>query len=307
MSSSTKVSFLSNGIKVVGDLYSPAPATPDRRGAALVIGHPFTGVKEQTATLYAKYFAQNGFYALAFDAAYQGESEGEPRSLENPAQRVEDFKSAITYLTTLTGKVDPERIGAVGVCAGGGYACAAAASDVRIKAVVPIVPFCTGRAGRHNGGNESDKFNPEAIVGSLKLSADTRNAIAQGKLVEPITMTPDSLDQLPPDASFMRKGFHYYKGEGFHPRSTGKVHPLSFDHMVTFDSFAFNNLISPRPMLVFGGETAETLHFAKTAYERANEPKKLVIVKDKGHFDLYSDASEVGSVATEWLTKYLCN
>ena len=57
---------------------------------------------------------------IAFDARYQGESGGEPRRTDKPANRMGDIMGAIDFIQQYPG-VDPERIGAFGICGGGGY------------------------------------------------------------------------------------------------------------------------------------------------------------------------------------------
>jgi len=71
---------------------------------------------------------------LAYDSSYQGASGGTPHFLDEPMNRVGDVYSAVDYLTTLP-DVDANRIGVVGICAGGGMAVKAASVDRRIKAV----------------------------------------------------------------------------------------------------------------------------------------------------------------------------
>ncbi|KAK1467240.1 X-Pro dipeptidyl-peptidase protein [Colletotrichum melonis] len=129
-STSAKVTFTSRSYKLAGQFYPPVIDSPAFSGAAVVIAHPWTSVKEHSPTHYARVLSQAGFYCLAYDAANQGESEGEPRYLEDPGQRVEDIKSAVTYLVSRD-EIDSEKIGVLGICASGGYVSFAARTDLR--------------------------------------------------------------------------------------------------------------------------------------------------------------------------------
>jgi uncharacterized protein len=65
-----KVSFKSNALKLAGHLYIPDDYKRGEKRPAIVVSHPFDGVKEQTAGLYAKKLSKKGFITLAFDASY---------------------------------------------------------------------------------------------------------------------------------------------------------------------------------------------------------------------------------------------
>ena len=71
------------------------------------------------------------------------------RRRDYPANRIEDISGMVDYLSQLL-KVDKSRIGALGICAGGGYTLAAAQTDKRIKAVATLSMFNSGRV-RRNG------------------------------------------------------------------------------------------------------------------------------------------------------------
>ncbi|QKX64564.1 uncharacterized protein TRUGW13939_11739 [Talaromyces rugulosus] len=104
---------------------------------AISFGNPFD-FRAAITSLYARNLSEEaGFITVCFDASHQGESGGEPRFLEDPSQRVTDVFSVIDYLSQLD-TVDPDRIGILGICAGGGYAVAAAKADHRLRAVATV-------------------------------------------------------------------------------------------------------------------------------------------------------------------------
>ncbi|MEU2090057.1 alpha/beta hydrolase [Nocardia beijingensis] len=100
----TSVSFPSNGLRLAGLLFTPENRTGECL-PAVVVSHPGGGVKEQTASIYAQRLADKGYAALVFDAAYQGESEGEPRFLIGGASHI-DLYDVDQYVTPAVEKLD---------------------------------------------------------------------------------------------------------------------------------------------------------------------------------------------------------
>ena len=274
----TDVKFSSGNQTIAGTLFIPDEA----QGAspAIVISHPFGSVRQQSPINYATRLTKEGFVTLTFDAAYQGESTGEPRQLEDPFIRVENIKDAVSYLATRE-EVDADRIGALGICASGGFVPCAASSDIRIKAVATV-----------SGADLGDVYRSqtETLPKLLKASAQARTDRAAGKDVEAQPMIPMTQDQANeyPDRSMYKEAYDYYRTDrAKDDRAPNTVDPTSFDRIAVFDAYGFIDQISPRPLLMIAGSDADTLPYSQNSIEKAQEPKELFIIDGASHVDLY--------------------
>lgn len=287
------VTFPSNGMKLAGHLYTPEGPVPGERRPTIVVGHPMTGVKEQTPAIYAQRLADRGFVALTFDAAYQGESEGEPRALENPFQRADDFRNAVSFLTT-RGEVDPERIGVLGICASGGYVPFAAQTDHRMKAVATV-------SGADATGFFRDP-DPEGFAELVAQAGQARSEEAAGEPARLVSVLPDAVDESMPQ--IVRELCEYYKTpRGQHPRSIGAYALRSVDQLEQYDSYAGVAKLAPRPLLMIAGTEAATLPFSEGAVAAAGESAELFLVEGATHADLYDRDEPVG-VAVDRLVEF---
>jgi len=278
-----KVSFYNRlGITLVADLYVPKNADLSRRHPAIVVGHPYGGVKEQTSGLYAQTMAERGFITLAFDASYNGESGGQPHFIASPEAFVEDFSAAVDFL----GKhalVDRERIGVLGVCGSGGFALAAAQIDPRIKAVATVSMYDIGQASRQG---LAERLDTSALRKSLASIAAQRWAEVDGAERTMVIGTPEELSES--STAIDEEFYAYYRTpRGRHPRSTTAMSRTSGAPMALFSAFERLDWISPRPVLFITGDKAHSRLFSEQAYERATEPKELYVVPGAGHVDLY--------------------
>ena len=103
-----KVTFKNHfGITLVADMYEPK--NYEGKIPAIAVSGPFGAVKEQSSGLYAQEMAERGFLCIAFDPSFTGESGGEPRYMNSPDINVEDFQSAVDFLSNLE-NVDSEKI-----------------------------------------------------------------------------------------------------------------------------------------------------------------------------------------------------
>ena len=278
----SKVTFHNRyGIELAADLYVPKNA--EGKLPAIAVSGPFGAVKEQTSGLYAQHMAERGFLTLAFDPSYTGESGGEPRRMASPDINTEDFCAAVDFLSTCD-RVDPERIGIIGICGFGGMAINAAALDPRIKATVMSTEGYFGSTDSEAARDAQRKAWAE------QRTEDYRNGTYQraGGVVDP----------LPDDAPWFVKDYHaYYKTErGFHPRSGNSTDGWNVIGTISFLNQPLLDMAGEikTPVLLIHGENAHSRYFSEGAFAKLKgENKELMIIPGAVHTDLYDDQAGV--------------
>jgi fermentation-respiration switch protein FrsA (DUF1100 family) len=273
------ISFRSNGRLLLGHLYLPDQLAEGEKLPAVVVVGPASSTKGQVPAVYSQRLSELGYAAVAFDHTSYGESEGTPRTDEDPFTKVEDIKSAVTFLSNRP-EVDATRIATVGVCAGGGYAPAAAVADRRIKAVATVSGLPDLRATVMAAGDW------RAILNSAQ---DARKAYETTGRATYVPFLPDG--ELDP---WRENGKKFYLTErNRDPNWQNQTLLWSYDKMIGFSAIDTVELLTPTPLLVIAGDQAETLGQSEAVYAKAQEPKELVLIEGGTHFDFYDQPEYV--------------
>lgn len=287
----SKITFHNRyGITLVADVYMPVKFKG--KLPAIAVCGPFGAVKEQASGFYAQKMAERGFYTIAFDPSFTGESGGVPRYMASPDINTEDFQAAVDYLSTCD-MVNPDQIGIIGICGWGGMALNTAAIDTRIKATVSATMYDMTRVSAKgyfdSEDTEEDRYNKKKALNDIRTQEylTSNYSRAGGCLPYP---APDDVPEFVKDYSA------YYKTDrGYHSRSLNSNEGWNTIGCMSFLNqpiLQYSNEIR-NAVLIIHGEKAHSCYFSKDAYEamtkdsKYTDNKELMIIPDATHCDLY--------------------
>lgn len=271
------------GITIAAVIHHPAGFDASKTYPAIVVAHPGGGVKEQAAGLYAAKLAEQGLLTIAFDASFQGESTGTPRQLENPHIRTEDISAVVDYLTTLP-FVDTSRIGAMGVCAGGGYTANAAINDRRIKAIATVSAVNIGQMFRN--GWDGSVTDADALP-YLEAGSAARTADAENNGMVTIPLAP-MREEDAPNAELRGAWEYYHTPRCQHPNAPGFTLARNLTQIITYDAYHKAEAFLTQPLLTVVGSQAGSKWMSDDLIARAaSKDKQRHVVEGADHMDLY--------------------
>ena len=288
------VEFYSEGFKLVGDVYVPDGLPSGEQRAAVLLCHGYTGVKDLYLPDNAKTLNDAGYVVMTFDYKGWGESEG-TRSRLAPYSRVADVQAAMTYLS-IQPEADADRIGLYGTSYGGATVSWTAAIDQRAKCIVSVV-------GIGHGARWMSR------VRRVDEWVDLRERSKEDREKRATTGESDYVDRseiLLPDRQSAELAA---AARRLNPAAVGTIPMEYVDDTIGFNPEWIVDKISPRPNLFITSEDDRLVlpEESEQLYAHAGEPKKLVVLKGYGHYEVYSEPafSEVMGETLEWYGEYL--
>ena len=293
------VEFNADGVTLRGWLYTPDAGTGPF--PTVILAHGFSGVKEMGLDKYAEVFAAGGLAALVYDNRCLGSSDGEPRQDIDPVWQMRDYRSAITYAQSCEA-CDPERIGVWGTSYTGGTACAVAALDRRVKAVVSQVPFL-------NGHRNLQQFMPVGQIAGFHAMLDedrVRRLKGEGSQYMPMcSKDPQEPHLFPGEETY--NFIHQYVDADPDCTWENRVTLRSLDYMLEYDVSGYMGRLGATPLLMIVSEwdTTTPTDIALDHFAMVTGPKKLMML-NSDHYAAYTDKfDDTSAAARDWFVKNL--
>jgi fermentation-respiration switch protein FrsA (DUF1100 family) len=295
----TNIAFeTSDGVTLRGwhylpdDIRQPAPV--------IVMAHGIAAVKEMWLDRYAEVFCEAGMGVVVYDHRNLGDSDGEPRQEIDPWAQIRDFRDAVTFAQTLP-ETDCDRIGVWGTSYAGAHAVVVSAFDRRVSCVAVQVPAISVRE------NLQRYVRPDLLVSLRAMFDADRKARFAGEppaMFPVVSEDPNTACLLPtPDA------WQWFTetAQQRAPNWRNEVTLRSVEMASEYEAGLYIHHVSPTPLLMIV-DTADVLapaSVALEAYERALQPKKLVLLNG-GHFAAYIEQfNTAAGAARDWFVEYL--
>jgi fermentation-respiration switch protein FrsA (DUF1100 family) len=287
------VNFYSEGVKLAGDLFIPEGLAAGEKRAGIVLCYGYTGNRSLYEPPTAQALSQAGYVVLTFDYKGWGDSEG-PRTRLAPYGRVIDTQAALTFLSVQP-QVDANQVGLYGSSYGGATVIFTAAIDPRVKTVMSVTGPGIGlrwmRSIRH----------PDEYADMLdRAAADRALRVTTGK-----SEMVDRNEILIPDRLSLKIATDTRQKNG----STVSKIPLEYiDDTAGFNPEWVVDKISPRPVLFLTTDNDRLVPGeVQSVFAHAAEPKKLIVLKGFGHYELYSGEGfrQLTAATLAWFTEQL--
>ena len=292
------VEINAEGVTLRGWLYMPERVAANV--AAIVMAHGFSAVKEMYLDRYAEAFAAAGMAALVYDNRNFGSSDGEPRQEIDPWQQVRDYRHAITWVRRQP-QIDRERIGVWGSSYSGGHVLVVGAIDRRVKCVVSQVPLVSG-------SRNLKRLVRADLAAPLREQFDAdRDARFNGgtpAMIPVVTPELNGIAALPTADSWQ---WFTETGKTRAPAWRNEVTLRTVEMLGEYEPGSYIERISPTPLLmvIAAQDHLAVADEAFAAFNRALEPKRLLVLRG-GHFDAYvKDFEQASSAARDWFAQHL--
>lgn len=279
-----QVTFDRDGLTLAGTMFTPAGFDDSRQYEAVIVQGSLSSVKEQMPYTYAQKLADQGFVALAFDYSHYGESEGQPRQLESPAEKLSDLVGAVTYLSDLP---FVRSVGMVGVCTSGGNAAYLAAQDSRVRAVATVAAFLAGPElfKQMNGGEEGlAQRRAQGAAAALEYE----NSGIQLTIPVYSETNPSALNYRSAAGSY---DYYLNPRRGGVPEWTNEFSVMSFGTWFDFDPVGQAERVTT-PTMVVHSDGCAFPDQAKEFFTVLKGPKEMVWA-DGTHFDYYDSPAQI--------------
>ncbi|WP_299223494.1 nuclear transport factor 2 family protein [uncultured Aquimarina sp.] len=290
-----KVTFKSEGLDLVGDLYLPKNYQEGKKYPAVPILGPMTYAKEQAPTEYAKRFAERGYIALAFDPRYRGESSGVPRELEDPIAKVEDAKAAAKFLASLS-IVNDQQIVGFAVCQGSSEMLRAVSEDDLFKGLVTVAGHYRDREGDIQWMGTEEALEERIAAGKVAYNTFKQT----GEVINVPAVDQARMDVGMP-GKFVWDWYHTWSDRGIWVNNYPK---MSDALLFEYESLTAAQKLD-KPYLMIHSDNSFLPEAAKRQFKAVpTTKKKLQWEGETGHLQYYDDPEVLDRTANQAIKWY---